>query len=232
LPHKLQAIFFDFNGVIVDDEPVHFLLFQKVLREEGLRLEEKDYYEIYIGMDDYGCFRAVLERHHAPVTEERIQGLIARKATYYEGEMRSGIRFFPGASDLIRQAAARCYVGLVSGALRSEIVAILESAGLLGCFRVLVSATDMQNGKPDPEGYLTALRLLNERVSSPVSPSDCLVIEDSVAGIQAAHSAGMSCIAVTNSHPAGLLRDADLVVSTLEGLSWEKIASVAENGSW
>jgi HAD superfamily hydrolase (TIGR01509 family) len=221
-----RAVLFDFNGVIVNDEPVHLFLFQRVLKEEGLSLREEEYYAAYIGMDDRGCFRTVLEHHQAEVTEEQVKELVARKARYYKEKIQDGIAFFPGAEELIRSASLHCHVGVVSGALRSEIVTILERARLMSCFQVIVSADETKNGKPHPEGYLTALAMLNRQVRPRILASECLVIEDTASGVEAAHRAGMKCLAVTNSHARERLREAELVMDTLEGFSWDEAASI------
>lgn len=220
----LRAILFDFNGVIVDDEAVHFSLFQRVFEEEGLHLGEKEYYTTYIGMDDRGCFSAVLESHEARVSEERLKELIARKACYYREKINDEIVFFPGVADFIRSISRHCHLGVVSGALRSEIVAILERAGLMDCLRVIVSADETKKWKPDPEGYLTALSILNRQVRPKILALECLAVEDTPAGIESAHRAGMKCIAVTNSHSREELRGAELVLDTLKEVAWERMA--------
>jgi len=223
----LKAIIFDFNGVIADDEPLHLELFQKVLGEEGLPLSEQDYYaKNYLGMDDRGCFGAVFKAHGRTATEGDIQRLIVRKAEYYKQAIQSRMILFPGAADFVKQAAARYPLAIASGALRHEIVMILEHAGIKPYFKVMVSAEDVRQGKPSPEGFMKALERLNahpSRSTQPILASECLVIEDSPFGIAAARSAGMKCLAITNSYPAERLGEAHQIVKTLEGLRLEAL---------
>ena len=94
----------------------------------------------------------------------------------------------------------------------------MQTAGLLNHFRAIVSAEDVQQGKPEPEIFITALAALNAaRGDAPaIAPTECVVIEDSKEGVRGARRAGMKCLAVTNSHPAELLKEADAIVASLE----------------
>jgi HAD superfamily hydrolase (TIGR01509 family) len=226
----LKAIIFDFNGIIADDEPLHLELFQKVLAEEGLPLSEQDYYaKNYLGMDDRGCFGAVFKANGRTATESDLQRLITRKAEYYKQAIRNKLILFPGATDFVKQAASRYPLAIASGALRHEILMILEHADLKQYFEVIVSAEDVQQGKPSPEGFIKALERLNappSRSSMPISPGECLVIEDSPFGIAAARSAGMKCLAITNSYPAERLSEAHQVMKTMEGLNIERLEAL------
>jgi HAD superfamily hydrolase (TIGR01509 family) len=217
----LRAIIFDFNGVLVDDEPVHLGLFQRVLREEGISLTAEDYYARYLGMDDRGCFKAAYQEHGRKLDEPSLAELIRRKARYYREAIEAGILVFPGVKQLIPTLSSRFPLAVASGALRSEIDAILEGLGLRKYFRALVSAEDVSEGKPNPEIFIKALGSLNQQkiVATPIQRSECLVVEDSKEGILGARCAGMKCLAVANSHPVEELREADAVVSSLEEIT-------------
>jgi beta-phosphoglucomutase len=217
----LRAIIFDFNGIIVDDEPIHLKMFQRVLREEGISLTRKDYYERYLGMDDRSCFKAAYAEQGRGLDESTLAQLIRRKAACYQQALREGVAVFPGVKNLIAPLAASYPLAIASGALRNEIEEILRSIGLRNYFQVIVSAEDVVEGKPEPEIFLKALGLLNElKLSSGViRAAECLVIEDSKEGILGAHRAGMKCLAVTNSHAAPLLAEADAVVPSLKGVT-------------
>jgi HAD superfamily hydrolase (TIGR01509 family) len=138
------------------------------------------------------------------------------------------MRVFPGVKTVIPALAERVPLAIASGALRHEIREILSSIGLVERFRTIVSAEDVRQGKPDPEIFLKALANLNAELAgnSPISASDCLVIEDSKEGIRGARSAGMKCLAVTNSHPADLLKGADAVVESLEPLTLKALEAL------
>ena len=217
----LKAIILDFDGVLADTEPLHFKMFQRVLHEEGLPLSEQDYYQKYVGLDDKGCFQAVLSAHGRPASPETVRRLVERKAALMLERIKVTPVIYPGIEDFIKRAAGRYRLAIVSGALRHEIELILKSVGLRSSFEHITSAEDIRNGKPDPEGYLHAWRALNRGAA--VQASDCLVIEDTIAGIQAAHAAGMRCLAVSTTYPADQLAGADAVVSTLKGYDLEAI---------
>jgi HAD superfamily hydrolase (TIGR01509 family) len=212
----LRALIFDFNGIIVDDEPIHFKLFQRVLGEEGITLTEEVYYARYLGFDDRGAFMAGFRENSRSLADEKLAELIDRKAAYYQQAIRDHVVIFPGVKKLIYELATSVPLALASGALRHEIATILTTAGLLNYFQVVVSAEDVKQGKPEPEIFLTVLAKLNAGVSQQIEPADCVVIEDSKEGIRGARRAGMKCLAVTNSHPAELLSEANAVVKSLE----------------
>jgi len=227
----LRAVLFDFNGVLVDDEPIHLELFQRVLGEAGVELRAKEYYRRYLGFDDRGCFSAVLAAAGRPAGPAAIARLVARKAAYYRERIRrDGYPFFPGGAELVREAAGRGWVlGVVSGALRDEVEGALRQAGLRDAFKLLVTAEDVAEGKPDPEGYRLALEGLNGRPPLPsrlVHPHEALAVEDSPAGLEAAAAAGLAAVAVANTYPAAELAGAAEVLESLAGVGADRLEAI------
>jgi HAD superfamily hydrolase (TIGR01509 family) len=224
----LRAILFDFNGILVDDEPIHLEMFQKVLREEGVSLSAEDYYERYLGLDDRGCFASVLDAVGETLTVPRLMRLIARKASYYQERIRErGYPIFPGAVELVQAAAdGGRMLGVVSGALREEVEGALRQIGLRDRFKVLVTAEDVAEGKPDPEGYRRALEALNGLPPLPerlLHPHEVLAIEDSPAGLEAAAEVGLVTLGIAHTYPAGQLEMADVVAERLAGMTLERL---------
>jgi HAD superfamily hydrolase (TIGR01509 family) len=228
----LRAVIFDFNGIIVDDEPIHFELFKRVLGEERIGLTEEDYYARYLGYDDRGAFGAAYKDHGRSLDEHKLAQLIARKAVYYQELIHRKLRLFPGVKTLIPALAGRVPLALASGALRNEIDLILSNVGLRDYFSAIVSAEDVTDGKPEPEIFLKALAQINARADNgrPIVPAECLVIEDSKEGVRGARRAGMKCLAVTNSHPPDLLAEATAVVSSLEQVTWADLQDFCSRG--
>jgi beta-phosphoglucomutase len=218
----LKAIIFDFDGVLADTEPLHFTMFQRVLQEEGISLNERDYYQKYVGFDDKGCFHAVLSEHGRPGPPAAIQHLVERKAALMLGHLTTTRVVYPGVAEFVEKAAGRYRLAIVSGALRHEIELILNTAGMGDRFEHITAAEDVRDGKPAPEGYLHALKSLNGRAS--LLASECLVIEDTTFGIQAAHAAGMRCLAVSTTFPSDRLGAADAVAPALEGYDLDALA--------
>lgn len=214
----LRAVIFDFNGIIVDDEPIHFQLFRRVFREEGITLTEEDYYSGYLGFDDRGAFLAGFQDSKRTLDSDKLAELIERKAAYYQEAIRDHVAIFPGVKSLVVKLAPKLPLAVASGALRHEIETILTTAGLIQHFNAIVSSEDVTQGKPEPEIFLKALADLNNRCGDGdlIGAADCLVIEDSKEGVRGARRAGMKCLAVTNSHPAELLNEADAIVKSLE----------------
>jgi beta-phosphoglucomutase-like phosphatase (HAD superfamily) len=229
----IGAVIFDFNGVLVDDESVHCALFQEVLAQEGVTITERDYHERYLGYDDRGCFDAALRDAGWPAGRARLDDLIARKARRYVEVAERGLRFFPAAAETLTAIAARWPVAINSGALRPEIEYALRRMGCLDRVAAIISAEDTDKCKPDPEGYRLAFEALRSRgradrngdAAGGLSPSACLVIEDSLAGIASAKGAGMRVVGVSTTYPADQLREAgaDDVVEALAAFTPEWI---------
>ncbi|MGE0131068.1 MAG: HAD family hydrolase [Blastocatellales bacterium] len=218
MPTDLRAVVFDFNGVIVDDEPLHLELFRAVLAEEEIALSDEDYHEKYLGYDDRGCFVAALAdagRERESNDAAFIADLIERKAALYRAAINERYLLFPGVVELVRGLADKFPMAIASGALRDEIEMVLERGGIRDCFQTIIAAEDVSACKPDPEGYVKALAALNANARAPIRPGECLVIEDSIAGIEAAKRAGMRCLAVTNSYRPEELKQADWIVASL-----------------
>lgn len=213
---ELQAVIFDFDGTIADSEPLHLAAFQAVLAEElDLDLAEAEYAERYLAFDDRLLFANLLKDRGVAVAPERFEQLLERKEERYR-EIARAPDILPGAAEMIRAAAARWPLAIASGALGREVRPVLESAGLLACFPVIVTAEMVSRGKPDPESFLAALERINESGGGAIPADACLVVEDSVAGVRSGAAAGMRTLAVTTSYPAGKLGEADRVVASLE----------------
>lgn len=211
----MDALVVDFDGVVVDSEPVHLSCFQRVLAEEGIVLAAEDYYTKYLGYDDRDCFLAVA-RDQGRRLKRPLEGLIAAKTALVQQALGESTRPLPGAVELIRSAqAADVPVAVCSGALRREIELASKAVGVLECFTVIVSAEDVSAGKPDPEGFRLVVRRLGAACRQPVRPDHCLAVEDSPAGITAAQGVGMKVLAVTNSYPPEKLQAAQRVVASL-----------------
>lgn len=214
----LRAIVFDFDGIIVDAEPIHLKAFQEVLGQNGIFLSKEEYYERYLALDDRTLFSNILRERNANSSASTIEDLMQRKSQSYEKLIQEGIKIFPGVIDFVDLAHRKYLLGIGSGALKHEIEFILNYVGIRDRFCVIVSAEDVQKCKPDPEVFLKALLKMNNMLpssSNPILPSECLVIEDSSAGIRAATVAGMRTLAITNSYTGHKLSEATLIADSL-----------------
>lgn len=220
----MRAVLFDFDGVLVNSEPLHYQALRDCLRPEGIEIGETEYGQHYLAYDDWEAIRVALERHGQAYDPGRVQVIAERKARIFE-ELMDRIPFFPGARDLVQALAAEVPLAIASGALRREIEGILEGGGLRQAFAAIVGADDVINTKPHPEPYLAAMAAL-DRQAPGLRPADCLVVEDSMAGIAAALAAGMRVLAVTNSYPKDKLTAAHHVVESLEGLTPDRLRAL------
>jgi beta-phosphoglucomutase len=225
----LQAIVFDFDGVIADSEPLHLRAFQRVLGDLGLALNPEEYYSAYLGYDDVGVFTAVARARGLVLTGPQVDALVLRKGEYMQELLRAGEMLFPGADAFIRQAAAAVPVAIASGAQRHEIEEILDATGLRRLFATIVAAGETPQGKPFPDPYARAFQLLDE-ANGGLSKNRCVAIEDSRWGLESARAAGLRCVGVTTSYPASELPGAELVADGLQALTIAMLDDLVKAG--
>ncbi len=195
-----QSYLFDYNGVLVDDEDVHLAAFRDVLAPFGISVTDAEYQAKYLGFDDVGAFRAIFQDNALECDAERVTSLVEAKKPLYLERAKRSLVVFPGAGDLLnRLAHGGAVVGIVSGALRQEIELGLSVIGAAASVAFVVSAEDTKACKPDPEGYRIGHEKLKQ-LAGESAASRALVIEDSIAGIEAAIAAKLPCLAVAHSY--------------------------------
>ncbi|HRC43366.1 MAG TPA: HAD family phosphatase [Nitrospira sp.] len=212
---------FDFNGVIADDETPHLQCFQQALTEAGLSLSKEEYYGIYLGMDERTCATALLEQRDGSCDPAIHAGIIERKAGLFRAHTAlHKPALFPWIAGFVQRAVRAYRLAVASGGRREQILAALTGTTVEQAFELIVSADDCTVGKPDPAIYEFTLRQLNARMPRPplLKASECLVIEDSRAGVLAGLKAGMRVLAVATTYPASQLVDAHLVLPSLNGI--------------
>jgi len=228
MSRPLQAIVFDFDGVIANSEPLHLLAFQQTLAEDGVELSAGDYYTRYLGYDDVGLFEALGRDRRLPMEGDRVAELVARKGDHMEDLLRSGSVLFPGALEFIREAAAEVPIAIASGALRHEIDKIIDAADVAKLFATIVAAGDTPESKPSPAPYRLAFEQLRQRTGLALDPRRSVAIEDSHWGLESARGAGLRLVAVTSSYPAEELASAELVVNGLGALTLPALDKLCE----
>ena len=210
----LQAIVFDFDGILVDSEPLHFAAFREIARPLGVDFDYQQYLSELIGFDDRDAFAHILQRAEtrAPLAE-----LCEQKQQAFERLVQRGIDPIAGAMALVDDAAKHMPIAVSSGAVRRDIVPILDQLGRRDAFATIVTADDVARSKPDPQSYALAVQRLAERHPElALQPAHCLAIEDTAAGIESAKAAGLRTLGVTTTHDADELRLADRVITSLE----------------
>jgi len=219
MSRALQAIVFDFDGVIANSEPLHLTAFQQTLADEGLELTANDYYAHYLGYDDVGMFEALGRDRGLPMNHERVASLVARKGVHMQALLQSGSVLFPGALEFIREAASAVPIAIASGALRHEIDEIIDAAGVATLFATIVAAGDTPESKPSPAPYRLAFEQLRRHSGLDLDPRRSVAIEDSRWGLDSARGAGLRLVGVTSSYPEAELSGAELVVEGLRSLT-------------
>ena len=220
----LKAVVFDFDGIIVDSEPLHCKAFQKLLEPLGAGFTWDEYVEKYMGFDDRDAFREAFRVHGLALDDEQLSRLIAAKATMFQEVAAEGVNSYSGAVDLIRQLSGKVPLALCSGALLSDIEPVLGMLSIPDAFDCIVTADDVSASKPDPASYLLAVRKLQQLFpSQQILPAHSVAIEDTPAGISSAKGAGLKVLSVTNSYPGDELRAADRVVDSLSTITLEDL---------
>ncbi len=202
-----RAILFDFNGTLSHDEPILCEILVQLFAEHGKPLSTQEYFDRLAGLSDPEIVRMWLGPDH-PAADE----IMAERIRRYRAAVSDGESISAEVRAAVRYAAARVPVGVVSGAAREEITPVLDAAGLAGVLGAIVSADDVVAGKPDPEGYLRALDLLGGGVEA----GEVLVLEDTEAGVAAAKTAGMRCVALLGTVAPARLAAADEIVPALD----------------
>jgi beta-phosphoglucomutase len=210
-----RALIFDFNGTLSDDEPVLVGIYQSLFAEHGRPLTAEQYFAELAGNTE----ETIISRWLG-VDGEALERLVAERIARYR-TVADGSTISPTLRDAVRSAAARVPVGLVSGAFRTEIEPVLERAGIAELFHAVVTAEDVVEGKPAPDGYLCALALLGDGLR----PADVIALEDTEAGVASAKAAGLRCVAVLGTLPAERLARADEIVTHIDAELVERLLS-------
>jgi HAD superfamily hydrolase (TIGR01509 family) len=218
----LRAFLFDFDGTLFDTEPLHHAAFVEVLGPRGIVLGRERYFTRYLSLTDRECLERAIEDFGRPDLRGEVDRLVLEKSRAMARLLARGVAPLPGAAAFVAEAARIGPCAIVSGALRREIETILAAAGLADRFRVIVSAEDVARGKPDPEGYRLGWRRLRGLLPG-LEPAECLAVEDSPKGVDAARAAGLRVLAVTQSRPAGDLRAADRIIEGYDAVGWDDL---------
>ena len=225
---KIEAIIFDFNGVLVDDEQIHFRGFQRSLQTLNIDLNWEQYQKKYLPYDDKNFYLNFFSDHGYSTDLGLIHRLINLKSRYYFDAIEKKIPVFQPSVDFIHRLILSLPLGIASAAAREEIDFILRIMSLEHRFTAIVAADDVKNGKPHPEAFLKTLEKL-KKLRPGIEPEKVVVIEDSDRGIQSAHAAKMSCVGLTTSYPAERLEAADLVLENLQGWTLKKLGRALGN---
>lgn len=217
MPDWPDAVLFDFDGVLVHSEPLHYRALSQTASEAGLQLTEDQYYAELLGYDDRGAFRRLMEMNNRPIDKPLLLKLIARKKKIAE-ELIYAKQYvaLPGVEETVRGLWRNYPLAICSGALSNEIELMLEGIRLRDCFRVIVAAEDVTVGKPDPECYLRGAERLGQRYHRRLNPKNCMVIEDAPRVIDRLKPLGFFCVGIASHTPAERFNNADVILDSLQ----------------
>ncbi|MBT6795324.1 HAD family phosphatase [bacterium] len=219
-----KLIIFDFDGVIYDSEPLHFKSFNHSLKPLNVEITKEVYYKTYCSYDDEGFFKNFLHDNEIQNDDDFVNKLIKEKHSFFDKNFDSQTSIYPGSVELIKRLSKSYILGIGSGARREEIVRVLKREDLLSSFEEIVSSDETSHPKPNPETYILLLDRVNDTYQ--ISPDECVVIEDTTKGVEAAKNAGMKCFAITNSIEKEFLMNADSIISDYSEITVEAITKI------
>lgn len=212
----LQAVLWDMDGVIVDTYEGHYVSWKQSLEEVGQPFDE-DTFRRTFGMNNRLIMATVFGRE---LEEDFIQKVSNRKEEIFRRDIKGKVQTLPGVLDwLERFKIMNLKQAVASSAPQANIDALLTELQIRDYFKAEAAGSTLK-GKPDPAVFLLASKLLG------VDPHNCLVIEDSIAGVEAAKRAGCQCVAVLTTNQASELSRADLIVKDLSVFTEELLKSL------
>jgi beta-phosphoglucomutase len=217
---SINAVVFDFDGVLADSEPLHFRAFAEVLADMGTTLTREEYFEQLVGYNDEDCFRLIAKARGWPADASQLAAFIAEKGRVFGEIIASADPLYPGAAACVERMAAAFPLGIASGALACEILLILRRRRLDRHFRFIVGSGDTPNSKPAPDPYIRAAELHG------LPPGECVAIEDSRWGLESARRAGLRTVGITHTYPAEQLGDPDVVITSLAEFTPELVRAL------
>lgn len=225
----LKAVILDFDGVIADTEALHLEAFNEVLAQFNIEVSDDDYYEKYLGYSDVDFFNALNDDYKLEWDDSEIEDFVEQKGDVFEGYLESGASIIKGVPDFIEMLCKNNIpLAICSGATMRDIQGALTGTDLLSKFKVVVTADDVLQGKPDPQGYMMARKRLIEAVGYHIDAQECIAVEDSEWGLEAARAASMHTLGVTNSYPVPALGIADKVVDRLGDIKIEVLQEMCQ----
>jgi beta-phosphoglucomutase len=228
----IRAVIFDFDGIISDSEPAHHQAFNQLLADFRICLSKEQYYSKYLGTTDAELLRMISTEYDTDYNGLSIDELVHRKAVIFAELMEQEDHIIEGVSQLLESLTKNnIRIAICSGASAEDINVMLKGSNLKKYFKIIVSADDVDRGKPDPAGYTLALQKLNQTESEPILPNQTAAIEDSHWGLEAAAAAGMHTIALVGSYSAEELSMAELVIGNMTELKIEKLSEFKKASS-
>lgn len=222
----IKAIIFDFDGVIADSEPLHWRAFLRAIEPMNLQFTYQQYLEKYVGFDDRDAFRVMLRQLGRPDADDpdKLMALVQRKGDMFEEVVAQGVTSFPGTLEFVKSAATQGPIAIASGATRRDIDLILAKLGLVELFTTIVTADMVERSKPDPQTYRMALAQLQAKNAGlSLQAADCVAIEDTAAGIQAARGAGLWTLGLCTTGSREMVAGAHQVRQNLDGLTMPQL---------
>ncbi|WP_276481663.1 HAD family hydrolase [Paraflavitalea pollutisoli] len=203
-----QAVIFDMDGTLIDSTEADYLAWKRVFAEHQVDLTFEQYFPL-LGRRSHDVVKEGLGLEGAA-----LDTALSDKMRYFNEVIDThGFKMIEGAKELVEKVSRQgVKLGLATSSRRPKMTLVMERAGLLGYFDVTVTGDEVINGKPAPEIFLTASQRLG------IAPENCIAFEDAANGVRAAKQAGMHCVAITTTHTAAQLYEADLVIDSYQQL--------------
>ena len=219
---KIKAALFDLDGTTADTEPLNYESWRIVFEKHGKKLSKRYFIKNHLGMGTLHVSNDIVpKRLKGKDREDMVEKISEERIEAFRG-ISAKVKPYKEAVDLAKQLKGMMKVALVTSSHRNKADMILSAIGLENFFDVIATADDVEKQKPDPGIYLLAAKKLG------VSPSECIVFEDTSVGVESAKAAGMVCVAVPNLYTQHMdFSKADYVAKSLSKLTLESLEKIA-----
>jgi beta-phosphoglucomutase family hydrolase len=215
---ELKAVLFDLDGTLLDNNEVHYKAWKKYLKDNGKEISDEDFKENISGRTNQDAVEHIYDKK---MSQEEAEKYYLKKEEIYREMYKPDIKAIPGLEKFLEDLDKHdVTMAIATSGIQVNIDFMFEHVPIKQYFDKIINSNDIEKGKPDPEIFLKTAEELG------ILPENCVVFEDSIAGVQSGKAAGMKVVALTTTHTKEELGEADLVIDDYRAIDFEKLTSI------